>query len=330
MARHPILSEQLYRRLIGLFSRDSRRTVRSRGRRAYRPADVTFEMSSKTPPAPKSKVVAGQDEKFSKGGRSKGSQGKSSQDKPNRPELGKFWLNLFWSRPWLLVAGLWLTFVLMIAIALVGLSSPGREMVLAPVDSSVVGQPLSTPDAAAVSRLIPRDEITLAQRDPAATLPSVTAERSMPMWPLLVMVVACAGGCMVMSNQGLLNPESRRGRRRAAPSAGARSAFAEAQLASARTRLSKRQRRSKQRRLTAQRPASQVMSFRSGQPLQHTAPRQTQMVSKPVSFAVDTQEDATSSVTVVPNHESSHLDWKEGSLAHRLDVRQTRSIRSFL
>jgi hypothetical protein len=254
-------------------------------------------------------------------------------------KLGKFWSNLFWVRPWLLVIALWLTFVLMIAIALVGLSNPGREMVLEPVESGIVGQPLSAPDAAAVSRLIPRDEVNLTQHDPAATLPPFAAERSMPAWPLLVMVVACAGGCMLMSNQGLLSSESRRGRRRMVLSQkegsqmGTRPANPRPAVNRSARSMGKRQRRAKQRRLASQRPASQVMTIRHGQKLRNTSLQPRPMASKPVSFAVNGNNaslEKAPSVTVVPDSETSPLDWKEGSLAHKLDVRQTRSIRSFL
>ncbi|NEQ52152.1 MAG: hypothetical protein F6K11_18760 [Leptolyngbya sp. SIO3F4] len=237
-------------------------------------------------------------------------------------KVGAFWSDLFLVRPWLLVGGLWLTFVLMIAISLIGLSSPGRELVLEPVSSSIAGQPLSGPDVAAASRLaLQDDKLVLTQRDPAATLPGVP-EQSMPVWPLLVMVVACASGCMLMSRPGLLMSNVRRGRRRMS--------VVQAEPRSVAKPNPVRSRR-KQRRLNAHRPASQVMAFRTGQrhKIYHTPPQPISKVSKAVSFAVS-DESSARSVTVVPDEQASPLDWKEGSLAHKLDVRQTRSINSFL
>ncbi|ESA34794.1 hypothetical protein N836_15350 [Leptolyngbya sp. Heron Island J] len=241
---------------------------------------------------------------------------------------GKFWSNLLWVRPWLLVVVLWLTFVLMIAIALAGLSNPGREMALEPVKSSIVGQPLSAPDAAAVSRLIPRDQVVLAQRDPAATLPGAV-EQSMPAWPLLVMVAACAGGCMLMSSQGTLTPESRRGRRRGVTTAqtgprpvGPRSV----KLRPVRNGSGKR--RAKYRRNAQRSTTTPVVAIRPPGQKQRPAPQQSvPSRSQPVASA---NGGMASAVTVVPDNETSPLDWKEGSLAHKLDVRQTRSINSFL
>ncbi|MEM9979238.1 MAG: hypothetical protein AAF808_16540 [Cyanobacteria bacterium P01_D01_bin.2] len=236
------------------------------------------------------------------------SQGKSTE------RLG-LWSELFLVRPWLLVGGLWLTSVIMIAIALAGLSNPGRELTIKPVDSSLLGQPLSAPDAAAVSRLAIED-ISLAQHDPAATLPG-DAEQAMPAWPLLLMVAACAGGCLLMSKQGVLTAQSRRGRRRILGQP--------TKPRPTRPASSGRHRRSKHRRLGSQRPASQVMAFRTGQrTIQHTSPQRSPV--QPVSFNVEPARP----VAVVPTHETSPLDWKEGSLAHRLDVRQSRSINSFL
>ncbi|MEM9804114.1 MAG: hypothetical protein AAF959_02455 [Cyanobacteria bacterium P01_D01_bin.56] len=234
---------------------------------------------------------------------------------------GNVWSRLVWVHPWLLVGALWLTFIVMIAIALIGLSNPGREIVLDPI--STAGPPLSAPDAAAASRLSPGNGMTeFNQRDPAAIVPRDATAKDMPAWPLLMMVLACAGGCMLMSHHGLLvTNQSRRSQRRGMPGS------TPGPIRSTTIGSSGRQRR-KQRRLTGYRPTSQVMAFRTGQKLQHTHPQARPVVSKPVSFSVNSEP--VKSVTVVPAEESSPLDWKEGSLAHRLDVRQKRSVNSFL
>lgn len=318
MAGHPIVSEQLSKGLKRLFKRTSRRASSSRSRRVNgAPANAAPSvLKSKTAePAPVTNQVA------------RSSTDKTTASRKKAVRSRSFWSSLFWVRPWLLVVALWLTFVLMIAIALAGLSNPGREMALEPIDSSIVGQPLSTPDAAAFSRLPPGDDgIALNQRDPAAILPKQT-KKNMPVWPLLLMVLACAGGCMMLSQQSLLTDGSRR-RRAAAPLPLANRPPV---IRSARP-TGKRHRRRTKRRLPPQQPNSQVMAFRSGQKIRHTSPQPRQIATKPVSFALSNDVSSADSptVSVVPEHETSHLDWKEGSLAHKLDVRQTRSIRSFL
>lgn len=311
MARHPNLTEQLSIGVKGLFKRTSRRES-ARKRRAN--AGAAAKLKTAKVPAVKQKPPA-----ISK----KAVPAATKAVSPPRAasKSGNFWSDLFLVRPWLLVGGLWLTSVLLIAIALSGLSSPGRETVLEPVRRSIDGQPLSAPDAAAASRLVleGEEETALTRHDPAATLPG-KPEQAMPAWPLLVMVAACAGGCMLVSRQGGVTAEPRRARRRGvAHAAGPRPI---------RSKPSSSRNRRAKRRIGPQRPDSQVMAFRSGQKIHHTPPQQPKS-SKSVSFAVGGPETPTS-VAVVPSGETSPLDWKEGSLAHKLDVRQTRSINSFL
>ena len=311
MARQPIVSEQLFKKVKVLLKRTSRRV--SPGRRAQRAAGVVS--SSPTKKAKPIRIKSSVTNPVSK------SKHASADRKGSSAKSGAFWSNLVWVRPWLLVVALWLTFILMIAIALAGLSSPGREMVLEPVNSGLVGQPLSTPDAAAVSRLIPRDAGVSARHDPAATLPGAT-EQSMPAWPLLVMVAACAGGCMLMSQPSVLTPDSRRGRRRVPQSSEPRKIVARPAVA----KPNKRQRR-KQRRFGGKRPTA--MGLRVGYKVRPTPIRANSGISsQPASFKV--KAETVTSVTVVPDQETSPLDWKDGSLAHKLDVRQTRSVNSFL
>ena len=91
-------------------------------------------------------------------------------------------------------------------------------------------------------------------------------------------------------------------------------------------RPGKRQRR-KQRRIGGKRPA--VLGLRVGHKVRPTPIRaDSNISSQPAPFKV--KAEAATSVTVVPDQETSPLDWKEGSLAHKLDVRQTRSVNSFL
>ncbi|MBT9310921.1 hypothetical protein [Leptothoe kymatousa] len=250
---------------------------------------------------------------------------KGGSPRPVKPfaKPRSLWSSLFLVHPWLLVGALWITFIAMIAIALVGLSNPGRELALDPIHS-VNEPPLSAPDVAAASRLSTLDaDGDFTHRDPAAITPQAVAEKDMPAWPLLLMVLACAGGCMLMSQQGItLSSESRRSKRRAAPQPSVPRPVRSVAVGGGRKRR-------KQRRVAPHRPASQVMAFRTGHKLRHTTPGPKPAPSKPVSFAVKGDSSAKP-VSVVPADESSPLDWKEGSLAHKLDVRQQRSINSFL
>lgn len=335
MSEHPILSKQFSKVLKGLFKRSAKRGSGVRVRKLASSSKIQTvqqaSFSDSQSPHPLSTTqqqVTPNHLRKKKGPKSGGAPDKVSQDKTPKKtsKLGKFWTDLFLVRPWLLVGGLWITSVFMIVLSLEGLSDPGPEMVLEPVSTSITGQPLSGPDVAAASRLATRDDLAQkSRRDPAATLPG-SPEQAMPIWPLLFMVLACAGGCMLMSKQGVLTTDntSRRGRRRVPADKAPTPRPVVQSTGQSRSRRSK-----KRRRLNAQRPASQVMAFRTNQQnLSHTSPHQNPMVSKPISFAVNSEP--TTQVTVIPDNETSPLDWKEGSLAHKLDVRQTRSLNSFL
>ena len=302
MAKQPSLTEQMSQGVQGFFKGASRRLAPARRRRVSHSRRPAERPVSQIKTAKKQQQPTAADTK-------------TRTKRKAVARIGTFWTDLFLVRPWLLVGALWLTFIAMIAIALVGLSNPGREMALEPPISSIAGQPLSAPDAAAVSRLALRDDdIVLSQHDPAATLPG-SPEQSMPTWPLLVLVTACAGGCMLMSRPGILMGDSRRGRRRTVTHENTRVPL---------SRPVHRKRRN--RRLNGYRPASQVMAFRSDNKIHHSASQPSPHGGKSVSFAVEPPRP----VTVIPEGEASPLDWKEDSLAHKLDVRQKRSINSFL
>ncbi|MEM6251852.1 MAG: hypothetical protein AAF821_02920 [Cyanobacteria bacterium P01_D01_bin.156] len=316
MARHPILAKRFSQRLQALFGRSLRRLVRFQAsKQTRRGQKVHLSRDEASIPSSESER-----ESFVK------AEGASSEGKA-KSNRGRFWVNLFWVHPWLLVGGLWLTFLAMIVIAIIGLSSPGRELVLEPPISSRAEQPLSAPDAAAAARLSHTNgSKRFSRRDPAAIAPGNTAAKNMPTWPLLIMVLACAGGCMLMSHHGLSvnNTESRRNQRR-----GMLNASSKQRLGARKTIGTSGKQRRRHRRLAAQRPSSQVMAFRTGQKLQYTDPQPSTVASQSVSFAINDSEPAKS-VTVISADESSPLDWPEGSLAHKLDVRQKRSINSFL
>lgn len=246
---------------------------------------------------------------------------------------GSGWSELVLVRPWLLVGGLWLTSIAMIAIAISGLTSPGKPTDPKPVTSALTSKNLvlSGPDVAAASRLNASAD---SPQDPAVT-PSSVSQDDMPTWPLLAMVVACAGGCVMMTKQSQSETGRRRTRRSEVATVSAKAGMAPP--AKARS-LSRQQRRAeRKRRLAAHQPSSQVMVVKSGQPIERTnrpAPRQKPLA--PVSFNVESTVSSSSaevskvSATVIPAHESSPLDWSEGSLAHKLDLRRSRSLNSLM
>ncbi len=328
MAKHPILFRRFAEVWRSLFGSSPRRLTRVQARKR-----VTKAVKSRgsEPDATSTAAISANGVLKVRSRSSDGWESVSRSARHSEAKGGNFWSSLFLVHPWLLVGGLWLTFILMIAIALIGLSNPGRELVLEPV-SSMSGPPLSAPDAAAASRLSSQDDgpARQNQRDPAAIAPVDTAAQDMPIWPLWIMVLACAGGCLLMSHHNLLanlahSDSSRRSQRRGVSG----TVSTHRPVVRTTTIGSSGRHRRKQRRLAAHRPASQVMAFRTGQKLRHTWPRTTRPVaSKSVSFAVNSEP--AKSVTVVPAEESSPLDWKEGSLAHHLDVRQKRSVNSFL
>ncbi|MEO1403784.1 MAG: hypothetical protein AAFV72_21405 [Cyanobacteria bacterium J06635_1] len=238
-------------------------------------------------------------------------------------------------RPWVLVGGFWLMLIMLSALALGGLKDPGKELAEpTPVPETVE----STAGAAVTTRL--QDTAETPQTDPAAT--SVTpTEQSMPTWPLWALVAVCAGGCLAMSRPAVAVARRNRSRRRATPNSRAvalqnkRLNYRRAEKSRAeKSRAEKSRLGKKRKRLKPQQPSAQVMSIRPGSSIQRVAaptrkpvvaPNSKGEAPKGVSF--DVKQPV---ITVVPANENHPLDWQEGSLAHKLDVRQKRSLNSFL
>ena len=243
----------------------------------------------------------------------------SSQTAAAETLLGsKLLFDLLLVRPWILVCGFWLLLVGTSAVALSGLADPGKPTVSEPTNGEVQPmQPLGVaPDTAVTSRL---SESPVALNGGQTT--SSTTE-PLPMWSLWVMVGACAAGCIMLSRPGLITfggPERRRPSRRQggklarSPQPPGRTSGAAKTAGPARPQLK------------PQYPQGQVMTVSHQGGIHQVTP--TPAVKPPgmVSFEV-----SQPNVSVVPAHESNALDWEEGSLAHKLDVRQNRSLKSFL
>jgi hypothetical protein len=270
-------------------------------------------------------------------------------------------------RPWILVGGFWLILVVTIAIAFGGLMNPGKQAAQVTAESQVLpNSGAIAPDAAATARLALEADTLPQSTDPAATLEG-TSEQPVPVWPLWVMVLACAGGCFLMSRLGVPAPslQRERGRHRSAatrtlaahrmaPDKSSKANTSDrgvqarktkpervkaktsrpkvAKARSTKAKPDKKRRQPGARRLNPQYPSAQVMTIPpSNRSIHRVMPTRAQALSpspttaKPVSFAMP-----TTPVTVVPTEASHPLDWQEGSLAHRLDVRPKRPLNSLL
>ena len=116
-----LLSEQLANRLKKLFKRSSERVTRSRR---------VDRAGSKSPAKPKASAQP------SASAHSAVKSVQTAKSEGRSTDRSGLWSELFLVRPWLLVGGLWLTSVMMIAIALAGLSNPGREKIREGLSSS--------------------------------------------------------------------------------------------------------------------------------------------------------------------------------------------------
>ncbi|MEL7504754.1 MAG: hypothetical protein AAFN18_20055 [Cyanobacteria bacterium J06554_6] len=232
----------------------------------------------------------------------------------------KLLFNLVLVRPWILVCGFWVLLVGTSAIALSGLADPGKPTVTESTDARVKPmQPLGVaPDTAVTSRLA---ESPVALNGGTSNLNSGVSQ-PLPVWSLWVMVGACAAGCIMLSRPELiaLGASERRRRPIKASSKLARTAKA-GSAAQAPTPRSRPQ-------LKPNYPQGQVMAVSTQGAIQQVVPTpSSQTASKLVSFDVRQNHP---DVAVIPADETHVLDWQDGSLAHRLDVRQNRSLKSFL
>lgn len=240
----------------------------------------------------------------------------------SHPVKRGFWLNLLLSQPLLILGGMWALLVLIAALAFGGLLDP--EITELPKLSPMEQSRLSESDR-------PWSENTIQQdtqpSDPMATQPTVAPSAnapsnlvegdlasnvpgpSIPVWSLAALVISCAAGCLAI-NHYLNGPPAQ---------------------------AVKTLRQPKQAKASSRPP---LRSLKRLKPYTASAGNSLEVTDKvqrsphPAANAnlPDTPAHSSNSVvtTVVPPTENNPLDWPDGSLAHQLDLRQQKSLSSWL
>ena len=240
---------------------------------------------------------------------------------------GLFWSRLVTYRPLLLLGGLWLALVCVSAIAYHGL------MFNEPVDEAPYAEaPLTVMEALPQAQ----EPFTAPETTPA----NVAAPQSgtVTLWGLLSLVGLCAFGCFALTQQ--IKASTRPAKRKKPRSRPPIKASAPAQPPHPK-RLAP---------YSPQRDGKVVPGFRIVEAPTSGVPRRPQPggVNAPRPAMAQPQARATAvsqpqrppqlsvptppprQATVVPDEADLPLDWSEGSVAHALDVRQRRSLSSFM
>ncbi|MGG6237555.1 hypothetical protein ACQ4N7_02860 [Nodosilinea sp. AN01ver1] len=262
---------------------------------------------------------------------------------------GLFWARLLTYRPLFLLGGLWLALVCVSAIAYHGLmfNEPIEETVYSEAPLTVVEalpESLPTPSADAA----PVEDAALAA---AVSGAGPVQSGSITLWALFSLVGLCGFGCFVLTQQirASARPTKRKKPRprpvvkapapppqpkRLAPYSpqrdgvvvpGHRIIEAPAPTLSAPVAL----------------PGSRVRPQPQGAPLPQAAQQLTanrlQTVPRAMSRSNPSPQPSPQAAalpsrnpSVVPDEADLALDWPEGSVAHALDVRQRRSLSSFM
>ncbi|WP_008318351.1 hypothetical protein [Leptolyngbya sp. PCC 6406] len=227
----------------------------------------------------------------------------------------QFWLRLAAYRPLLVLGGMW---ILLMAIALVAYnrlvytgSQPAPSSAPAPAQGRTATSGAETSPNLADSPELGTENSTINT--------SVAEDPGLSGWSIAALVVLCAGGCFVISQQVQAPPRARsKPRRRPVEPPPARPAPVAATKAPP-------------KRLE---PYNAFTALRSpNPPLRNpiTASSASRANPTPASTAATTAMTATTTeATVVPPHATTPVDWPEGSLVNTVDVRQRRSLSSFL
>lgn len=264
----------------------------------------------------------------------------------NAPTLtsDRFWVRLLTYRPLFLLGGLWLVLVCVSAIAYQGLmfNEPLEDTAQAEAPLTVVNTlPQTSPSVDSSSST---DSSTSTQA--AAPADQTAQSGSMTLWALLSLVGLCSFGCLALTQQ--IRASTRPAKRKKP----------RPRLA---TKTSITVRSAQPKRLTPYSPQRDGVVVPGVRPIADSAPRrspqplpmrpqpsrdesrsvaalQPQRGAKARPQAnrpVQPQGPATAPVpsrhpAVVPREADLSLDWPEGSVAHALDVRQRRSLSSFM
>ena len=225
-----------------------------------------------------------------------------------------FWLRLAAYRPVLIVVGLWLACLAIATVAYSRLIYTGKP---APPRAAQSPQP-------SAAQVYPHQDPTRTPSPSTTTPPSTepfteggTPENAttvegdgaiVPSWSLVVLVSTCVLGCLMVSRQ-IQAPPRRRSPRVQRPAPTPR----EAKPAPAAPIGPKR-----------------LVPYTPGQPVVSAAvPSQPAQPSPPPAPA-QPNDAQPAAVSVVAAEDAHPLDWPEGSLIHEADIRQTRSLSSFL
>lgn len=270
----------------------------------------------------------------------------------------RFWVHLVQYRPLILLGGLWLGFVCVAAVAYSRLMFAGvplesrqppppttsrTEVLKGP---SLEGEPLSTPvptpsDPAAPESSQP--DLPLTVEDPLVVVPEKTSSTTVPAWSLGLLVSLCAVGCFLMARQATAEPRprkvqaegagskkpSKKGRRPNTLSGHPGKPIASRKLAGTASGPKRLQPYSPERdqAVVPMRPADVQLAESSPTPVR---PKVIVMPPENAVSAPEAEKVVPPKVTVLSEGEAHSLDWPDGSLAHSLDIRQRRSLSSFL
>ena len=245
----------------------------------------------------------------------------------SHPLKRRIWLHiflLFLSQPLLMLGGMWALLVLIASIAFGGLLDPGVNDLsrLPPLEQSNSSENKWSPSQKSIQTDTQLSGPTQTQPPIASNSnqsqnqvdinqPSDISGPSIPVWSLGGLVLTCVAGCWVINHY--LN---------APPSPPVKTLRQPKPLKTPRENK------------PAPRTLKRLKPFDSS--TENVLPKTGQVQRTPAPVAKANSPESLSSSTkpvvaaVVPPNESNPLDWPEGSLAHQLDLRQQKSLSSWL
>ncbi len=224
----------------------------------------------------------------------------------------QFWLRLAAYRPLLVLGGMW---ILLMAVALMAYSrliytgsQPSPPSAPSPSQGRTATSGGETSPNLANSPEPETENSTI--NAPVAEAPGLSG------WSIAALVGLCAGGCFVISQQVQAPPRPRAKPRRPVvdlPPAGPAPVVA--------TKAPPK-RLEPYNAFSTPRPPNTV--------LRNPIPASSSSRANPTPAPIAGTTATTAEATVVPPHATTPVDWPEGSLVNAVDVRQRRSLSSFL
>ncbi|MBD0335324.1 MAG: hypothetical protein ICV62_07540 [Cyanobacteria bacterium Co-bin13] len=274
----------------------------------------------------------------------------------------QFWVQLLRYRPIFLLGSLWLGLICVAAVAYSRLMFAGAPPSTLDANSPVATEsrsanrqpraasspaapPTSTRTTGSVAPTVAEETAEMDRPDAAAAEPAEVISEGFPAWSLGSVVGLCALGCFLMQRRlaapaqprlrpGEPDPKLPKGLKRAAGKRPGRPS---------RTRHQAAAKSAEPKRLAPFSPERDQIVVPNRPPLSRSlgpavnrdagpkpsAASQSRPLA-PAANLVQQSEAPLPEVTVVAPQESMALDWPEGSLAHSLDIRQRRSLSSFM